>query len=148
MKVIYVAGAYRAKTIHGVLSNIRRAEAVAAKVWEAGYVALCPHLNSAFFDGITSDDNFLAGTLELLRRSDGLVLVPGWGESKGTHGELDYCRFHNIPIYKNVEELILLGRPAHANVDDIIAHHTTRNPETSKNDTVADMACGCALCNE
>jgi hypothetical protein len=65
MKVIYIADPYRADTERGIIENIRAAEAVAIKVWEAGYVALCPHMNTRLFGGILPDEVWLKGALEL-----------------------------------------------------------------------------------
>ena len=99
-KVYYVAGAYRTNTIHGTLENIRKAEFVAIEIWKAGHVALCPHLNSRLMDGIIDDEEFLEGDLELLKRCDGIVLVPGWSISQGAIKEKDFAIKNNISICK------------------------------------------------
>lgn len=98
MKVCYIAGPYRADTHRGVVENIRAAEAVAIEVWKLGYVALCPHMNSALFSGIAPEEVFLEGALELLRRCDMVVVVPGWERSTGTRAELDEAERRNIPV--------------------------------------------------
>jgi nucleoside 2-deoxyribosyltransferase len=105
MKVIYIAGPYRAATPHGILENIRRAEALAIEVWRAGYIAFCPHLNSAFFDGLVPDEMFLAGTMEMLSRCDGVIIVEEWADSLGTRAELDYCYSNRIPVFYSLHEL-------------------------------------------
>lgn len=99
MKVFYIAGPYRANNPREILENIRAAEAVAIKIWEAGHIALCPHLNSRFMDGICDDSVFLEGAIELMKRCDGIALVPGWEKSKGTLAEVEIARKLNIPIY-------------------------------------------------
>jgi len=63
----YVAMPYRGKSINAVVENIQRARAVAVDLWRQGYVAVCPHLNSALMDGVVEDDVFIAGDLEILR---------------------------------------------------------------------------------
>lgn len=88
MKVIYIAGKYRGPNAWAIEQNIRAAEEVAARVWAAGHVALCPHANSRHMDGVASDDHFLAGTLELMRRCDAVVLVPNWKDSAGARAEV------------------------------------------------------------
>ena len=105
MKLIYVAGPYRGRSPSDILANIRRAEATAMSVWRTGNAALCPHLNSAFFDGITSDADFIAGTLMMLEKCDGLVLVDGWERSEGTKGEIEFANALAIPVFPNVEAL-------------------------------------------
>ena len=64
MKVIYVAGKYRGPNAWAIEQNIRAAENVAAEIWSCGHAALCPHANSRHMEGVTSDEAFLAGTLE------------------------------------------------------------------------------------
>jgi len=105
MKVIYIAGPYRADTEHGVVENIRRAEEVAIKVWQAGHVALCPHKNTALFGGLCPDEAWLKGDLELLRRCDGIIMVQGWEKSSGSVAEVGFADRHNIPVYYEVEDI-------------------------------------------
>lgn len=89
MKVIYIAGPFRGRTAWEVEKNIRNAETVALAVWKAGAVALCPHTNTRFFDGEGSDLMWLNGTAELLRRSDAILLIPGWRSSAGARMEYE-----------------------------------------------------------
>lgn len=97
-KVYYIAGPYRTDTEHGIVENIRKAETVAIKVWKAGHVALCPHLNSSLMGGVVEDKAFLDGDIELLYRCDGIVLVDGWSKSKGTMAEIAFAIKNFIPI--------------------------------------------------
>ena len=99
MKVIYIAGKYRGPTPWAVEQNIRAAEDVAARVWALGMVALCPHANSRHMEGVTTDENFLAGTMELLRRCDAVVLVPNWRDSAGTLAEIAEADRLGLPVF-------------------------------------------------
>src|SRR5512138_1662394 len=83
MKVVYIAGPYRAESEYGVLNNIRRAEEIAVKYWDQGCAVICPHKNSAFLGGPARDQMFLDGDLELVRRCDIVVMCPGWASSRG-----------------------------------------------------------------
>jgi hypothetical protein len=105
MKVIYVAGPYRANTERGVIENIRNAEAIAIKVWQAGFIALTPHLNTRLFGGICSDEVWLNGALEIMKRCDGMILVPGWEKSSGTIAEIEEAKNWNIPVFENVIDI-------------------------------------------
>lgn len=100
MKVIYIAGPYRADTERGIIENIRAAETVAIEVWKAGDIALCPHLNTKLFGGILPDKVWLEGAIELMKRCDGIALVPGWEKSKGTKFELIIANMNNIPVVR------------------------------------------------
>lgn len=106
--VAYVAGPYRARTKRGVAKNIRAARAVAIDLWGIGLIALCPHLNTALFDGLCPDAVWLAGDLELLRRSDLVVLVPGWEASRGTRAEVEEARRIQQPIYRWPQDMGVL----------------------------------------
>lgn len=99
MKVIYIAGKYRGPNAWAVEQNIRAAEEVAARVWAAGMVALCPHANARHMDGVASDEHFLAGTLELMRRCDAVVLVPNWRDSEGVRAEVAEAERLGLPIF-------------------------------------------------
>lgn len=96
--IVYIAGPYRARTGWLVEQNIRRAEKVAYRVWLAGHVALCPHTNSRFPHGDVPDSHWLAGTMELMRRCDGVIVLPGWEQSAGTVGEIRAAEEAGIPV--------------------------------------------------
>ena len=51
MQIVYLAGPYRGQTHYDIELNIREAEYVAIKLWQAGYAVICPHKNTAHFDG-------------------------------------------------------------------------------------------------
>ena len=87
MKVAYIAGPFRAPTAWGVAENVRAAERVAMTVAECGAMPMCPHANTANFDGTLTGDFWLAGTMELLRRCDVIVLLPNWRLSQGARME-------------------------------------------------------------
>jgi hypothetical protein len=87
VKIAYIAGPYRADTVHGIVENIRRAEAVAIKYWRLGYAVICPHKNTALFDGLMPDSVWLAGAIELLKRCDVIVMMKGWENSSGSIAE-------------------------------------------------------------
>ena len=101
MKVVFIAGPYRASTPRGIVENIRRAEAVAIEVWKLGAVALCPHLNTRLMDGVLPDEVWLNGDLELLSRCDAVMLVPGWQASSGTLNEVGQAQKLGIPVYED-----------------------------------------------
>lgn len=105
-RVVYIAGPYRAPHAWGVEQNIRRAEEISAQVWGLGLVALCPHANSRHMDGSASDEAFLAGTMELLRRCDAVFFVPGWGKSSGTRAEHAEAVRLGLPRFNEASEHI------------------------------------------
>ena len=106
MKLAYVAGPYRGKSkvklINRlqVIHNIIEARIVARKLWGAGYAVICPHSNTALFDGAAPEKSFLDGDLIMLSSCDLIVLIKGWQDSSGTLAEIEFAKAHNIPVYK------------------------------------------------
>ncbi len=98
MKVAYISGPYRAKDIHAVVQNIRQAERAAIHYWQEGYAVICPHTNTALMDGAVKTRRILAGDLELLRRADLVVMLPGWTGSRGSRREYNEAKKHGIEI--------------------------------------------------
>ena len=109
MKVIYVAGPFRAGNPWGQEQNVRRAEEIALTLWQLGYAVVCPHTMTRFYQNSAPDAVWIDGTLELLRRCDGMVLCPGWESSRGTIGEvreaarlgLPYTEWPDLPCPSN-----------------------------------------------
>lgn len=87
MKVVYITGPYRTKNILKRIIYILRARKLALFYWRKGYAVICPHSNTAFFDDKAPKDTFLKGYLELVRRSDILVMPPNWLFSPGSRKE-------------------------------------------------------------
>ncbi|MCX6706142.1 MAG: DUF4406 domain-containing protein [Candidatus Woesebacteria bacterium] len=87
MKVAYIAGPYRAETKEGIGENIKRAADVALKYWKQGYAVICPHKNTAFFEGC-EDSVWLEGDREIISRlvpekGDIVIAMEGWRDSLG-----------------------------------------------------------------
>jgi hypothetical protein len=105
MKLVYLAGPYRAPTPWELVQNIRRAEALALEVWKAGAACICPHKNTALFDGAADDTVWLEGDLEMLRRCDAVLCTDNWSESRGARDEVELARDVGIPVLQSVAEL-------------------------------------------
>jgi len=97
-RIAYIAGPYRAATPHGILQNVRKAEAVAIRYWQKKYAVICPHKNSALFDELLPDEDWLEGYLVILARCDVCVMLPGWENSEGARQEREFARAHGIEI--------------------------------------------------
>lgn len=104
LRVVYIAGPYRGASQWEVKENIRRAEYLASWVWGQGAVALCPHLNTAFFEGLAEDEVWLRGDLELLRRCDAVLLTPDWMNSEGAREERRVAEELGMPVFEDTLE--------------------------------------------
>jgi len=125
MKVIYIAGKYQGKTHDGksfaeIHGHIMAARAVAIEVWKLGAVALCPHLNSWHMeiDCDANPETFYRGDVELVHRSDALMLVSNWRESRGARMEKELAESLGLPVFEDIAHLRewLLSEAAKANL--------------------------------
>ncbi len=98
MKAIYIAGPYRAPSPWLLEQNVRRAEEMALQVAEAGACPVCPHTMTRFLHGTCDMDFWLRATMEMLRRCDGIILLPKWRLSEGSVGEFQWASRAGIPI--------------------------------------------------
>jgi len=100
MKVAYVAGPYRSKEgVRGIVENIRRAESLALHLWNCGYAVICPHKNTALFDGAEPDDVWLDGDLAVMRRCDAVFVMDNHEHSSGVRAEIAEAQRCGIPIH-------------------------------------------------
>ena len=109
MKIIYVAGPYRATTEWGVAENIHRAEMAAIELWKKGWAVFCPHKNTAFFGGACEDSTWLKGDMEILRWCDAICLIGPWGLSQGCIDELNEAKRIGIEVYFKPETVPVLN---------------------------------------
>lgn len=99
MKVIYVSGKFRADSYWGIFQNVRHAEGAALRLWKQGYAVVCPHLNTANFQGaIANDAIWLQGDLEILSRCDAIYMLKDWERSKGAKRELEVAIENNLEV--------------------------------------------------
>ena len=105
MKVVYIAGRFSAPDQWQRARNVRAAETLAFAVAEVGAMPLNPLNNTHNFYGTLTEEFWYDGTLELLRRCDAVILVPGWDGSKGVQAEIDEALARKMPLFERVEEL-------------------------------------------
>ena len=99
--IIYVAGKYTGKTEQEINNNIQKAREAAIKIWEAGHVAFCPHLNTIHFeqDCKCTYEDYIKGYLQLLEKCDALYVLRGWAKSSGVCKEIRRAIYKDIPVY-------------------------------------------------
>lgn len=105
LPTIYIAGPYRAAKVSGIRRAIDRAREAAELVWSIGGKAFCPHLNTAFMDGIVPDAVFLRADLEWLADCDAVFAIHGWEQSEGARGEVAEAKRLGIPVITDELEL-------------------------------------------
>ena len=103
MKIIYIAGPFRAPTSWEIEQNVRKAEEIAFKVIQEGAMPLCPHANTRFFHGSAESDFFIQGYLEILHRCDAIMMIAGYSISEGSIIELKKAKKLGMPIFMEYE---------------------------------------------
>lgn len=109
MKRIYLAGAYSADNVIGVLKNIGRGEFYAAQIFKKGYYPFCPWSDRIFvqlnFEVDFNVEMFYRYSMAYLEVCELMFLVPGWEESKGTLKEIERAKELGIRIITDLEDL-------------------------------------------
>ena len=111
MPIVYISGRYRSwikigkfkiKNPIGIAWNIWKARQASIKLWNQGYTVICPHMNTAHFDGLVKDDTFMQGDLEIIRRlrikRDCIYMMKGWRQSEGAMKELALAKKRRLRI--------------------------------------------------
>lgn len=105
MKVGYIAGPFRDKNAWLVEQNIHKAEEAMYLLSSLGASIICPHSNTRFFDGTFTGSFWLASTMELLRRSDFVFLLPDWTRSVGATAEREEALKLGITVFTTYQEV-------------------------------------------
>jgi len=103
-RVIYVAGPFRAADGWEVACNIHRAEEAARTITKLGAMPLTPHSIGAHMERTETDEFWLSGTLELMRRCDAVYVLPGFRKSQGTLGEIEEAKRIGLPIFYQADQ--------------------------------------------
>jgi len=96
--VVYVAGRFRAADGWKINENVFAAEKAGRAVAALGAMPLIPHSIGAHMAGTEDDSFWLTGTLELMRRCDVVLVLPGYQESQGTQGEIAEAQRIGLPV--------------------------------------------------
>jgi hypothetical protein len=113
--VAYVAGPFRSSSAYvanhqdmwGVQKNVMHAMELARQAWLEGFAVICPHANTMFFTGAAPDSVWLDGDLELLRRSDAVLLTDNWEKSSGARAEVEEANRVGIPVFTSLAALVM-----------------------------------------
>lgn len=106
MILVYIAGPFSAQTREGVELNIQLAVRVGLDVARLGAFPVIPHANTAHpdFEQLQPYSFWIDGTVELLRRCDVVLMVPGWEASGGASKERLTALAMFKPVFLTFEE--------------------------------------------
>jgi len=110
MKRVYVAGAYSADNVLGVLNNIREGMRWSTKILLAGHAPFCPWLDFHFQLMLRENENltvadYYAYSLAWLRASEVVFVTPNSENSHGTAKEVDLAEELGIPVVYRMEDI-------------------------------------------
>jgi hypothetical protein len=105
MIVVYVAGSYSADSHLAREENILRARLAGMKICRLGAVPIIPHSNTAHFDDVADPEFFYQAGLELVERSDALLMLPFWESSSGSRRERQRALDLQIPVFEDISAL-------------------------------------------
>ena len=101
--LIYVAGPIRPTNGKTVKENCDIAKSVALELWKMGHAVICPHANTdlpiELAEKSCESNVWLDGDLQMLARSDAVVVCQDSAKSVGTQGELEFASKRGIPVY-------------------------------------------------
>lgn len=109
MKKVYLAGAYSGNTLE-FLDNIRRGMRMGTELLLKGYAPFVPWLDHQLFLQLRDDESICIEairnySLEWLRVSDCVLVLPNSQKSAGTKKEIKLAKELGIPIYYRLEDL-------------------------------------------
>lgn len=111
LPLIYIAGPFRGATPYLVRRNVEAARDAGLYVARNGGYPVIPHTMTADFDKLLTDQFWLDGTMEMLRRCDAIFLMSTWEQSSGARAERDEAiRLQKPQFYADAEDLLILQR--------------------------------------
>lgn len=99
LPLIYIAGPFRGPTPLAVRRNVEAARDLGLRVAQAGGYPVIPHTMTSEFDKQLTDQFWLDGTLELLKRCDAIVLAENFGDSVGARTEYAEAVGREMPTW-------------------------------------------------
>ena len=101
MLIAYVAGPYNGDGHSEIDRHIQEARQVAIELCRMGYATFTPHLNTAHFevDAGLPEAFYKDMDIEFLGRSDLIVMLPTWEQSRGATAERNRAMGLSIPMF-------------------------------------------------
>ncbi len=99
LPLVYIAGPYTAREGGSVNVNVAVAQLWAAAVNRTELAfAVVPHSLSAGIEASLGEAEWIAGTMEVMRRCDGVIFIPDWAKSSGCVGEYYEALRLGLPV--------------------------------------------------
>lgn len=123
VRLVYIAGPYRAPTPEDIRRNVRAAEALGQAVIETGLPLLpvVPHSIGHRFGYLRPDDEgyWLPATMALMERCHVVLMIPGWEDSEGSVEERARALALGLPVFETVDDLVKWAQPRTYRPDEV-----------------------------
>jgi hypothetical protein len=107
MITVYIAGPYSDPSVIRVQENMREGLNAAVDLIQRGYAPFCPWLD--FTLGLIAPitiEQYYAYSMAWLERSDAVLMLSGWEDSKGAMAEANRAVELDIPVYEDLSRLM------------------------------------------
>jgi hypothetical protein len=103
MKTVFIIGPF----IKDPEGNRLKFEAMALKLWQAGFFAFNPIANCYYMFGKVPEATFVQGNTEMIKKGnfDAAILLEGWRDSQGSKKEIDTCVRAGMNIFESFDDL-------------------------------------------
>jgi len=105
IKLVYTCGPFTAATHWLIKQNVDAAEKYSLEIAKLGAMPVCPHKMTDNFHGLLTPEFWYEATLQLMRRCDAVLLLPGWDRSKGAMEEWEEAKRLKLPMFSTVSQL-------------------------------------------
>jgi len=78
---------------------------MAFELAQLGFAPICVHSFERFHQGVFSAAEWMEIDLEILSRCDACFMVEGWGTSKGSIKENNWCHENGYPVFYDIKTL-------------------------------------------
>lgn len=104
LPLVYIAGPFRGPTPYAVRKNVEAARDLGLRVAQLGGYPIIPHTMTCDFDKQLTDEFWLDGTMEMLRRCDAIMLGERWMHSTGARAERDEAFARQLPVFYQADD--------------------------------------------
>lgn len=94
--LVFISGKYGQGDVE---RNVSSAYFVSQELWQKGFSAISPHLNTKYFGLSISHKKLIKGDLEILSKCDAIIMLEGWEESEQCVLQKQFAEERYIPVY-------------------------------------------------
>ena len=113
-QVIYVSGKFSDDNKARMYENIKLAYKTTTELIKSGFSVVCPHTMGVLpdkdelfiYDSEIDYNTWLDNYVEIMKRCDGVLMLPNWTDSFGARYERDVALMYGIPVFYSIEEIL------------------------------------------